>query len=170
MRAIAGLAAALVAAAVVGCGNRAVSPAQHVADTVSPAQHVTDNDPLPKIPHNLPVRCVHLRPVLSQRTVSLTDADNHKTFCVRRGTGIFVFLHSPTSRPWSPIQSSSSVLSRRPSGVMSLVRGETGAYYVAAGLGHATLTSGVSRCPNGPHAGSRCLVPLEFSVTVYVQA
>lgn len=160
MRAIAALAAALVAAAVVGCGNVAVSPAKHVAD----------NDPVPKIPLNRPVPCAHLRPVPSQRTVSLTDADNHKTYCVPRGTGIFVFLHSPTLRLWSPIQSSSSVLSRRPSGVMSLVAGETGAYFVATGLGHTTLTSGVSRCPSGPHGGSRCPVPLEFSVTVYVQA
>jgi hypothetical protein len=160
MRAIAGLAVALVAAAVVGCGNVAVASHKHVAD----------NDPALKIPISRHVQCVHLRSTPSQRTVSLTDADNHKMFCVRRGTGIFVFLHSPTSRLWSPIQSSSSVLSRRPSGVLSLVRGETGAYYVAAGLGRATLTSAVVRCTNGPHGGSRCPMPLEFSVTVYVQA
>ena len=167
MRAIAGVATALIAAAVVGCGTVATTPHKRVGDG--------DNDPLPRI-LNWPAHCAQLRSTPGQRTVSLTDADNHKTFCVRRGAGIFVFLHSPTMRLWSPIQSNSSALSRRPSGVMSLMRGETGAYYVAAGLGHATLTSGLSRCPNGPHGGrvahteARCPPPLEFSVTIYVQA
>lgn len=158
MRVIAGLAATLIAAAVVGCGTVTATSHKRGGDG--------DNDPIPRTPVT---RCVHLAPTPGQRTVSLGGADNHKTFCVLRGTGIFVFLHSSTLRLWSPIQSSSSVLSRRPSGVMSLVRGETGAYYVAAGLGRATLTSGVSRCPSGPHGGSRCPPPLQFSVTVDVQ-
>ncbi len=106
-----------------------------------------------------------------QRTVSLSNRDNDKTVCVRRGTGVFVFLHSSTARMWNPIQTSSAALSRRPSGVMSLVRGVTGAYFVAASLGHATLTSFISRCPSGPQfvAQARCPAPTRFKVTVYVR-
>jgi hypothetical protein len=160
MRAIAGLAGAALLAAIVGCGSLAVTHHQRVGDR--------DHDPV--IPIIVPVHCLHLRPVPGQRTVSLSLADNHKAICVRRGTGVFVFLHSPNSHLWSPILSSSAVLSRRPSGVMSLMRGETGAFYAAAHVGRATLTSSVSRCPNGPHpsARARCPAPIMFWVTVSV--
>jgi len=160
MRAIPGLATAAMLVAIVGCGSLAATHHKRIGDG--------DNDPL--VPVIRPVHCVHLRPVPGQQTVSLSMADNHQTFCVRRGTGLFVFLHSPNSHLWSPILSNSAALSRRPSGVMSLIRGETGAYYVAAGLGRATLTSSDPRCPNGPHPGVRCPAPLRYSVTVYVLA
>ncbi len=160
MRISVALAAGLIASALVGCGTQ-------VGTVTGPKPGGTGH----KVPVT-PSACVHLRPTPGDRSVSLTNADNHKSFCVARGTGVFVFLHSATSHLWTPIQSSSSALSRRPSGVMSLARGVTGAYYVAAGLGRATLTSAVSRCPKGPHpsAGGRCPAPILYSVTVYVQA
>ena len=83
-----------------------------------------------------------------------------------------MFLHEATLVLWTPIQSSSAAVERRPSGVMSLIRGETGAFFDAAEVGTATLTSSEPRCPMGPHPGvhpgGRCPAPLRFSVTVHV--
>lgn len=163
MRAIVTL-SVLLALGCVGCGLQPGTAGGHKA---SPTTSTTTT-----VPVKLPVRCVHLKSSPGQRTVSLTNADNHGSFCVPRGTGVFVFLHESTPVLWAPIQSSSAVLERRPSGVMSLVRGETGAFFEAAKVGMAKLTSFEPRCQNGPHPGvhsrGRCPAPLRFSVTVHV--
>lgn len=128
--------------------------------------------PGPKAPAKPQASCVRLRTTPAQRNVTLTYADNHRSFCVERGTGIFVFLHGQTPVLWTAIQASSSAIERRPSGVMSLVRGETGAFFEAVGPGAATLTSVEPRCPSGPRPGvrmpRRCPAPLHFSVVVHV--
>jgi len=118
---------------------------------------------------------VHLRTTPGQKTVSLTNADNHGSFCVQRGTGIFVFLHKSTLVAWAPIQSNSAAVQRRPSGVMSLARNVTGAFFETAQVGTANLTSFEPRCPFGPRAGKagvhssgHCPAPLRFVVTVHV--
>jgi hypothetical protein len=92
---------------------------------------------------------------------------------VQRGTGIFVFLRESTPILWTVIQSNSPAVERRPSGVMSLIRGETGAFFEAAQAGPANLTSFEPRCPTGPRPGAhsargRCPAPLRFAVTVHV--
>lgn len=127
---------------------------------------------LPKARSKPQVSCVHPATTPGQKNVTLTQADNHKSFCVTRGTGIFVFLHGQTAELWTAIQVSSAAVERRPSGVMSLVRGETGGFFEAVGPGAATLTSFEPRCPSGPHPGLRlprhCPAPLRFSITVHV--
>lgn len=106
--------------------------------------------------------------------MSLTNVDNHGSFCVLRGTGIFVFLHKSTPVAWTLIQSSSAAVERRPSGVMSLARGVTGGFFEAVAVGTANLTSIAPRCPVGPRPGKarvhsgRCPAPLRFKVTVHV--
>jgi hypothetical protein len=164
MRAVAAIAAGLI---LVGCGLQAGTAGGHQA---SPTTSTTT-----PVPVSRQIRCVHLKasPASSgQRTVSLTHADNHGSFCVLRGTGIFVFLHELTPVLWAPIQSSSAAVEHRPSGVMSLIRGETGGFFVAAKVGTANLTSFEPRCRSGPHPGvhtrARCTAPLRFSVTVHV--
>ncbi|HYK30553.1 MAG TPA: hypothetical protein VEV63_01285 [Streptosporangiaceae bacterium] len=163
MRAIVTL-TVLLALGCAGCGLQARTAGGHKA----PPRTSTST----AAPVKLPVRCVRLRNSPGQRTVSLTHANNHGSFCVTRGTGIFVFLHESTPVLWAPIRSSSAVLERRPSGVMALVRGETGAFFEAVKVGTAKLTSFEPRCPNGPHPGvhtrARCAAPLRFSVTVHV--
>ena len=158
MRAIAVVAAGLL---LVGCGVQAGTAGGHKA---SPGRSSPGGA--------APVSCVRLKASPGQRTVSLTNADNHRSFCVLRGTGIFVFLHGSGPVPWALIQSSSAALERRPSGVMSLVRGETGAFFEAAEVGVAQVTSFEPRCSGGPHpgvhSGGRCPAPLRFAVTVHV--
>lgn len=162
MRAIAAVAAGLL---LVGCGLQTVTVGGHEAPP-------TMSSTTPTVPVKRQVRCVHLKASPGQRTVSLTNADNHGSFCVLRGTGIFVFLHEATLMLWTPIQSSSAAVERRPSGLLSLMRGETGAFFEAAEVGAATLTSFEPRCPGGPHpvlrSRNRCPAPLRFAVTVHV--
>lgn len=138
----------------VGCGVQ--TPSAHTG----PAR--------PARPARPQVSCVHLRTTPSLRNVTLTYADNKRSFCVARGTGIFVFLHGLTPQLWGVIQASSSAVERRPSGVMSLMRGETGAFFEAVGSGAATLTSFEPRCPPGERQPRRCPAPLRFSVIVHV--
>ena len=164
MRAIVAL-TVLLALGCAGCGLRAGTVGGHKA---SPPTSPTTTAPVKR-----QMRCVHLKGSPGQRTVSLTHANNHGSFCVRRGTGVFVFLHESTPVLWAPIQSSSAVLERRPSGVMSLIRGETGAFFEAVKVGTARLTSFEPRCQNGPHPSSahsrgHCPAPLRFSVMVHV--
>jgi len=107
-------------------------------------------------------------PKLSGNAFEIGDKDNGKTFCVAVGTGIYVFLHSGHSQAhlWQRIQPSSGVLEGRVSGVMTLARGVTGAYFGAARPGTVTLTS--TRSP-GPAAGSPSATELHFKVTVVVR-
>lgn len=173
MRAIAAIAVLLVLGSV-GCGLQAgrttgagqASPGGSASPSRSPST--------PAVPVKRQVRCVHLRTTPGQRTVSLTNVDNHGSFCVLRGTGIFVFLHKSTSVAWALIQSTSAAVERRPSGVMSLARGVTGGFFEAAQAGTANLTSFEPRCPVGPRTGKagvhsgHCPAPLRFEVTVHV--
>ena len=156
-----------------GCGLQATSTTggQHA----SPSTSVTPSrSASPKVPVKPRIRCVHLRTTPGQRTVSLSNIDNHGSFCVPRGTGIFVFLHKSTPVLWAPIQSSSTAVERHPSGVLSLARNVTGAFFEAAEVGTANLTSFEPRCLLAPRAGKgghttgRCPAPLRFVVTVHV--
>ena len=155
--------AVLLALGCAGCGVRTATSGGH-------------KGPRTTVPVQRQIRCVHLKASPGRRTVSLTNADNHGSFCVPRGTGLFVFLQEASPVLWAPIQSSSAALERRPSGVLSLRFGETGAFFEAAKVGAAELTSSEPRCPGGPHpgvhpsghSGGRCPAPQRFAVTVHV--
>jgi hypothetical protein len=177
MRTLVAIAALLM---LVGCGlqTAGTTGAHKAPSTTSPATRTTRPTTRPRptptatptVPVAPPVRCVRLKASPALRTVSLTYADNHGSFCVLRGTGLFVFLRAQSPVLWTDIQSSSLVLERRPSGVMSLPQGETGAFFQAAQVGTARLTSFEPRCKSGPRAGAggRCPAPLRFEVTVHV--
>jgi len=107
-------------------------------------------------------------PKLNDHAFSIGDKDNGKTFCVAKGTGIYVFLHSGHNQAhlWQSIHPSSGVLEAKASGVMTLARGVTGAYFGAARPGTATLTSARTPCQA---AGSPCATRLHFKVTVVVR-
>ena len=162
MRTIAAIAAGLL---LVGCGLQTGTTGGHKS---SPSASATT----PAAPVTRHVNCVHLKATPGQSTISLTNVNNHGSFCVPRGSGLFVFLHASTPVLWTPIQSSSAVLAHRPSGRLSLMAGETGAFFVAAEAGTAKVTSFEPRCPGGPHPrvhrSGRCPAPLRFAVTVHV--
>lgn len=103
------------------------------------------------------------------KSFAITEQDNGKSYCVVAGTSMFVFLHSDPSRMWSPIHSTSAALQPRPSGVMTLARGVTGAYFFATRLGRATVESSRAPCAAASAAGATpCPAQTSFTVTVLV--
>jgi hypothetical protein len=102
---------------------------------------------------------------LPGRTITLTNSANGKSVCVRRGTRIYVFLHGSQSRRWAPIEATSPVLTRVPSGVLTLMIGVTGGFFQAKKTGTAELTSTRAPCLQ-KHA--LCSRQSSFRVTVQV--
>src|SRR5215470_7254290 len=77
----------------------------------------------------VPNNCVTPRLVQPNKTFTITEKGNGKAYCVVAGTSMFVLLHSSPSRMWLPVHASSAALQPRPSGIFTLARGVTGAYY-----------------------------------------
>jgi len=106
-------------------------------------------------------------------TFTITNKDNGDQFCVLAGTGIYVFLHGTPAHMWTRIQPDSPVIQPRASGVMTLMRGVTGGYFVAARLGVATLSSTIAPCHVAPVKAAPgapgCSTATIFRVTVLVR-
>ena len=106
--------------------------------------------------------------------ITLTNADNGRSVCVRRGTAVQVYLRGTQASRWSVIHASSGVLRPRANGHMLLAVGVTGASFVAARPGTASITSARQACPTPPpNAGSQsgtveCGAILGFRVGVRV--
>jgi len=77
----------------------------------------------------------------AKATLQLADAG--KTVCLHHGDVLTVFLAAPPDEAmWTPIHTSSRrVVEPRSAGVLTLVRGVTGAVFRADARGIATLTS-----------------------------
>lgn len=114
------------------------------------------------------------------RTLTLTVSDNDRSFCVKVGTGVLVYLKGTPTSKWAALRSDSTAMVPRGNGHLMLALGVTGGYFVAVRPGLAAITS--SRSPCGPVAtsppptrpttsGSRqmtCGVIQAFRVTVRV--
>jgi len=109
--------------------------------------------------------------------ITITYADNGQTLCVRQGTSVQVYLRGTATNGWSAIHSSNeTVLTPRASGRLMLMVGVTGASFLAAHAGTATIRSfrrpcGPSSTPgNGAATGGvlECGVIIAFHVTVKV--
>ena len=75
------------------------------------------------------------------RTLTVTVADNGKTFCVATGTVVEVFLRGTPSNMWQPIYTGSHVLAPQPDPRMALQIGVTRAAFEAVRPGTAVITS-----------------------------
>jgi hypothetical protein len=85
------------------------------------------------------------------RTLTLGSADNRRSFCVKRGTGVLIFLHGTATDMWSEPKSSSAALVPSANGRLTLALGVTGGFFVAARSGSAVISSARSRCEHpGP--------------------
>jgi hypothetical protein len=108
------------------------------------------------------------------RVLTLTNADNGRSVCVRRGTAVLVYLRGTQASRWSVIHASSSVLRPRANGHGLLALGVTGASFLAARPGTASITSARMACPTPPpNSGSQsgtveCGAILGFRVSVRV--
>jgi len=184
-------AAALGAAAVIsGCGQ------QHPSATAGPPQAGAPSPPAAGSPSPLPpgassppaagspspptppgtslAGACQGGPAPRPGAITLTNADNGRSVCVRRGTAVQVYLRGTRASRWSGIHASSGVLQPRGNGHGLLALGVTGASFVAAGPGTAAITSFRLVCPTPPpNSGAQsgteeCGAILAFRVSVRV--
>ncbi|HXP21095.1 MAG TPA: hypothetical protein VN840_15745 [Streptosporangiaceae bacterium] len=104
-------------------------------------------------------------------TLTITDKDNGKSFCIVTGTGVYVFLHGTPMHMWAHLHPSSAALQPRASGRMMLMRGVTGGYFVAMRFGTATLTSARTPChiSAGFTPGVHCTARYFFRVSLVIR-
>lgn len=126
----AGLATCLVAAVTVGCGTVTASPSGSATHTVAPATAGNSGGCLSQAPAGSAVN-----------TLVITLASNGKTYCVRVGDKLDVYLRSTDANPWLQPLVSSDALMPIPNPELSLVRGLTGASFAAVRSGQVLLTS-----------------------------
>jgi hypothetical protein len=108
--------------------------------------------------------------------ITITYADNGRTLCVRHGTAVQVFLKGTPTNRWSAIHASNDVLTSHANGRLTLALGVTGASFLAAHPGTATIRSfqqpcGPNTTPGNGAAQSgvlECGVIIAFHVTVKV--
>ena len=114
-------------------------------------------------------------PAPRRRVIILTNADNGRLVCVRRGTAVLVHLRGTQASRWSVIHTSSGVLQPHANGHGLLALAVTGASFVAARPGTALITSTRQACPTPPpNSGSQsgtveCGAILGFRVRVRVR-
>jgi hypothetical protein len=163
MRSVPVLTAVIIGAAAViaGCGQQ--HPGSGVA---APAPSASPSHPV--------AGCANASPAAQPSKLTITAADNGRSFCVTRGTSVTVFLKGTQVRKWSPIRTSSTVLQPRANGGLTLPIGVTGASFAAVQPGTAIISSGQPACgpPNGSSSSGsgtlECGAILEFRVTVAV--
>jgi len=109
--------------------------------------------------------------------ITITYADNGQTLCVRRGTAVQVYLRGTATNRWSAIHASNeAVLAPHPNGRLMLIFGATGASFLAAQPGTATIRSFQQPCGPGQTPGNaaaqsgtlECGVIIAFHATVKV--
>ena len=179
MRSVPVLAAVALGAVAVlpGCGQQHTgTPAgPPLARVPSPLPAGTSSPPSASSPSPLPPpgACHGGRaPRLS--VITLTNTDNGRSVCVRRGTAVRVYLRGTQASRWSAIHASSGVLQPHANGHLLLALGVTGGSFIAAHPGTASLTSTRLVCPTPPpNSGSEsgtveCGAIVGFRVSVRV--
>ena len=78
---------------------------------------------------------------VSAQGLRITLASNGKTYCVRAGAELDVYLRGTVSSAWLEPLASSNVLKPIPNGALSLPAGLTGASFTAARSGRVFITS-----------------------------
>ena len=143
-RLMASLATCLAAAVIAGCGTvTAPHPHPHPVPPVhSTASAASAASPSPASPAGarVPPGCPGRAPAAAT-TLVITLAGNGKTYCVRVGGKLRVYLRSTGASSWLPPLTSSGALVAVPDGENSLVRGLTAGSFAAVRPGQALLTS-----------------------------
>jgi hypothetical protein len=91
----------------------------------------------------------------------ITQADNGKTYCVRVGDTVAVFLQSNEASLWLQPLASGSVLKPVPNGAASLVKGATEGSFTAVRTGQVLVTSVRPPCQVALSAGKGDLQPAD---------
>jgi hypothetical protein len=135
-----------VAAVLSGCGQRHPGTGAAAAPSSSASAPPSGVAAAP--------RCPGGQPAWHAGTLTITAADNYKSFCVTRGTIVTVLLKGTAARKWAPIHASPAVLVPHASGELALAIGVTGASFLAARPGTAVITSSRPACGPGVPPGN----------------
>jgi hypothetical protein len=168
MRSVSLLAAAVIGASALaaGCGQQqagssASGPPGTPASPTAPPAAAACGSAAPTAPPN--------------RTLTLNTGDNGRSFCIRQGIGVLVYLKGTPQLKWDALKSSSAAMAPAANGHLALQVGVTGGYFVAAHPGVADITSTRSPCapmatPSGPTTSNprKCGITQNFKVTVRV--
>jgi hypothetical protein len=136
----AGVATCLAAAVVAGCGTATASrPAS--AGTSAPATTASagQGSGSATAGAGMPSSCKGRTPATG--TVTITLADNGKTYCVRVGDKLRIYLRGTDSSRWLRPVASSGSLESSPDPAGMLARGVTGGSFAAVRPGQALVTS-----------------------------
>jgi len=163
----------LLAAAVIGVSALATACGQQQA---GPAASGPSGSPAPSTAPPAAAACGSATPTAPpNRTLTLGTGDNGRSFCIRPGIGVLVYLRGTPQLKWDALKSSSAVMVPKANGHLALALGVTGGYFVAAHPGEAAITSTRNPCgpqvtPTGPTSSNqrKCGITQTFKVTVRV--
>jgi hypothetical protein len=102
-------------------------------------------------------------------TVTVTEADNGRTYCLARSTHLEVYLHGTAQNLWTPITLDGDALRPVPSGKGALPIGVTAGFFIADHAGAVHLSSTRRACPTPSSPGVTCGALLAFRITVMVR-
>ena len=163
----------LLAAAVIGASALAAGWGLRQAD---PAASGPSGSPAPSTAPPAAAACGSAAPTAPpSRTLTLGAGDNGRSFCIRPGIGVLVYLKGTPQLKWDALKSSSAAMVPTANGHLALQVGVTGGFFVAAHPGVADITSTRSPCappatPSGPTTSNprKCGITQTFKVTVRV--
>ena len=154
-----------------GCGQ------QHAGTPAGPPLSASAPAPVPSpAPGDPGTASCHSASASRTALITITYADNGQTLCVRRGTAVQVFLRGTPANRWSAIHASGDALVPHANGRLMLALGVTGASFLAAHPGTATIRSFKQPCGPGTTPGNQaaqsgtleCGVIIAFHTTVKV--
>jgi hypothetical protein len=154
-----------------GCGQ------QHAGTPAGPPLSASAPAPVPSpAPGDPGTTSCHSASASRTALITITYADNGQTLCVRRGTAVQVFLRGTPANRWSAIHASGDALVPHANGRLMLALGVTGASFLAAHPGTATIRSFKQPCGPGTTPGNQaaqsgtleCGVIIAFHTTVKV--
>jgi hypothetical protein len=154
MRSVWFLAAAVVigvSALTAGCGQQTAGPAaggpsgSPASATGAPASSTpvsSTGAPAPSTGPPAAAACGSATPTSPpNRTLTLSTGDAGRSFCIKPGVGVLIYLKGTPTAKWATLKSSSAVMVPRANGHLALALGVTGGFFVAAKPGVATITS-----------------------------
>jgi hypothetical protein len=173
MRSLPALAAVVLGAVALasGCGQ------QHAGTPAGPPLSGSSPAPMPSpAPDDPGAASCHNSSASRATSITITYADNGRTLCVRQGAAVQVFLKGTPTNRWSAIHATGDALIPHANGQLMLALGVTGASFLAAHPGTATIRSFQQPCGPDTTPGNQaaqsgtleCGVIIAFHATVKV--
>jgi hypothetical protein len=106
---------------------------------------------------------------MAPATITVTEADNGRTYCLARSTHIAVYLHGTAQNLWAPITLDGDALRPFPSGTGTLAIGVTAGFFIADHTGIVHLRSTQRLCGAPPASGATCGALRAFEITILVR-